>query len=380
VIVPSACKHRQRLLGTAPLRQTWNRPISKADGPPPPPDPDWLLAIADKAGPTVAAAFLEALRRVRNTIKEEMLRDAIERGDVAGAMRALGVEAELTDALKPGLTTPLEDVFIQAGRKTTARTLGVRAGMSFNLTNPHAATFLRNYDFGLIQQVSQDTRDGIRRVIEDAFKMGGHPYEQARKIRESLGLTENQAAAVDNFERMLRNKDRTALTRARRDRRHDPTLNRALGPNADRELTDEQITTMVNRYRNNTIRDRAETISRTETMRASNTAMQLAWRQAVDNGLLAGQDTRRYWLVTPDDRLCEYCEQVPDMNPDGVMLDGYFQTPFGPILAPPLHPNCRCITYIDQEEEDDIGDDDDIQHEEITDREAAIAREKQKQS
>jgi len=51
-------------------------------------------------------------------------------------------------------------------------------------------------------------------------------------------------------------------------------------------------------------------------------------------------------MVTPDDRLCEYCEAVPDMNPDGVPLGGQFQTPLGPVDGPTLHPQCRCIVYL----------------------------------
>ena len=199
----------------------------------------------------------------------------------------------------------------------------------------------------MIRDISQQTRDGIRTVIQNAFAMGGHPYEQARQIRESIGLTDDQAQAVTNFENLLRTKDRAALTRAMRDRRHDPTLERALGAGADRTLSDEQIATMVNRYRNRAILNRAQMIARTETMRASNAAQNMAWGQAADQGLLNRTALRRFWLVTPNDRLCEYCEQVPDMNEDGVPLDGYFDTPYGPAMYGPLHPLCRCITYID---------------------------------
>ena len=347
MILPHACRKHARTLGSRPRRQTWARGgLAKADSPDTP-DHEWLLEIADNAAPATKAAFLEALRRVRNAAKEAELRDAIARGDVNAAMRALGVEEGLSESLKPGLTKPLEDAFIAAGRATPAKTMGVHVGMSFNLTNPNTATFLRNYDFGLIRDISQQTRDGIRTVIQNAFAMGGHPYEQARQIRESIGLTDDQAQAVTNFENLLRTKDRAALTRAMRDRRHDPTLERALGAGADRTLSDEQIATMVNRYRNRAILNRAQMIARTETMRASNAAQNMAWGQAADQGLLNRTALRRFWLVTPDDRLCEYCEQVPDMNEDGVPLDGYFDTPYGPAMYGPLHPLCRCITYID---------------------------------
>lgn len=339
-------KHAPRAIGdTRVMRNTWGGPLSKASGPDAP-DPDWLLAAADKAAPAVRAAFLEALRRVRGSIKEADLIDAISRGDVGAALRALGLDRGLPDALKPGMMRPLEDAFINTGRATPERTLGVTFGMRFDLTNPNTATFLRNYDFNLIRQISDDTRTGIRTVISNAFAQGGHPYEQARIIRDGIGLTEGQADAVDNFRELLVSRDRQAMTRMLRDRRFDPTLDAALGANPDKDLSDEHIERMVSRYRERMLNMRATTIARTETIRASNAAQDMAWAQAADAGLLDRVTTRRYWLVTPDDRLCQYCERTEMLNAKGVPLGQPFDTPFGPMAFPPLHPNCRCVAYI----------------------------------
>ena len=107
---------RQRLpLGKSGHRpQTWGGVLAKADQNTPDPsqvDPDWLLEIADQAKPAVRAAFLEALRRVRNTVQDVELRDAVQRGDVQAALRALGIDDALPAALKPGMTkggTPVQ--------------------------------------------------------------------------------------------------------------------------------------------------------------------------------------------------------------------------------------------------------------------------------
>lgn len=85
---------------------------------------------------------------------------------------------------------------------------------------------------------------------------------------------------------------------------------------------------------------RADTIARTETMTASNAGQRETWDQAVDAGVLTG-DERQEWIVTPDDRLCPICEGLDgetaalgeSFNVDGDELDG-----------PPAHPNCRCTT------------------------------------
>lgn len=84
---------------------------------------------------------------------------------------------------------------------------------------------------------------------------------------------------------------------------------------------------------------RAETIARTETMRASNEGQREAWDQAVEDGLLTGNE-KQEWIVTPDDRLCPECEPFDGVTAD---LDGTFVAEDGTESdGPPLHPNCRC--------------------------------------
>ena len=83
---------------------------------------------------------------------------------------------------------------------------------------------------------------------------------------------------------------------------------------------------------------RAETIARTETMKASNAGQQEAWDQAVDAGLLTGSE-QQVWIVTPDDRLCPICEPLDGQEQD---LGGKFDTELGKVDGPPAHPRCRC--------------------------------------
>lgn len=88
---------------------------------------------------------------------------------------------------------------------------------------------------------------------------------------------------------------------------------------------------------------RAEEIARTETMTASNAGQQQAWSQAVDDGLLTGQE-KQEWIVTPDDRLCPECE---DMDGEQAGLDEPFHSrEYGDVDVPPLHPRCRCTVGI----------------------------------
>lgn len=80
---------------------------------------------------------------------------------------------------------------------------------------------------------------------------------------------------------------------------------------------------------------RAQLIARTESMRAVHEGQREAWDQAVDEGLLTGEE-RRVWIVTPDDVLCPICEAL---DGETATLDGTYTED---VEAPPAHPNCRC--------------------------------------
>lgn len=84
---------------------------------------------------------------------------------------------------------------------------------------------------------------------------------------------------------------------------------------------------------------RAQTIARTETMKASNQGQKELWEQATEKGLLTGKEQQE-WIVTPDDRLCDVCEP---MDGETAPMDGQFRLNTGEdVDGPPAHPNCRC--------------------------------------
>lgn len=84
---------------------------------------------------------------------------------------------------------------------------------------------------------------------------------------------------------------------------------------------------------------RAETIARTETMDASNEGQQEAWDQAVEEGLLKG-DENQVWIISNDERLCPICASLEDqLAPLGEIFTSDEGDEFD---GPPAHPRCRC--------------------------------------
>lgn len=336
-----------RTLQFQKLHRTWRTPVEKAAGADPEEQYQWLHDIADSQLDTVRKAFLAAIDRIRGTVKQKELEAAIATGSVEKVVAVLDLDRQIADAIRVDVLPTLEDATIEAGRQAPAASMpkGGELRMRFDLANPNATKYLQSYDFNLIKQISDDTRTAVRGVVQNAFANGGHPYEQAKQIKEMIGLTDKQAQSVANFRRMLEEGDRGALTRALRDKRHDPVLRRALGELGE-GLDQDQIETMVGRYANNALKARAETIARTETINAAQAGQQLSWEQAAQKGFFERTKVRQGWLVTPDDRLCIWCAVVPEMNIGGVPLGGYFKTPLGPVLRPTLHPQCRCSLYL----------------------------------
>jgi hypothetical protein len=204
-------------------------------------------------------------------------------------------------------------------------------------------------------------------------------------LKQIVGLTEKQAQAVANFRAELetfherktgggyglgKKIDRVngaqvfkpdasgkpkdgILERRLRDFRFDGQLKRAAAQG--KPLTEAQIDKMVTAYANKFRKFRANTIARTESMRALSMGTQEAWRQAAMEGKVDETLIRRFWKVAHDERTCEVCAPVPGMNPDGVGLAVPFATPKGPVMLPPLHPNCRCHPFIRQLEPQELG-------------------------
>jgi hypothetical protein len=84
--------------------------------------------------------------------------------------------------------------------------------------------------------------------------------------------------------------------------------------------------------------DRALLIARHESMTAVSEGQREAWDQAVEEGLLTG-DEKRTWIVTPDDALCPICDGLDGQT---ASLDGTYTSDGEEYDGPPAHVACRC--------------------------------------
>ena len=280
----------------------------------------WLHNIADKGAPKLRAAVLRAFREGRAKVDSGAFIAAWRSGGASGVTRVMDNAFDaLTAAVKREAAPVWEDVFTRAARTAAGKATPLRGtvGFSFDMTNPQSIEYLRRYRMGLVREVTNETRLAIRDVVLRGFREGRTAEQMAAEIKNLVGLTRRQSTAAMNY--------RDALIEE----------GRAL----------PQITRMTEAYSNRVLNQRAETIARTETIRAAGAGREALWRQAQEQGVLVA-GARRYWIVTEDDRLCPICEAIPDMNPDGVGLNESFRTSDGPLMQEPAHPNCRCAVEL----------------------------------
>ncbi len=315
------------------------------------PSDDPLILAAERMEPGIRDAFIAALGSARDSVTLAEIVKAVEAGDAAEVMRAIGIEAKLAAAMEgEGLAAGVESVrdalraTFAAGAAAAKVQLprSVAVDLSFNLKNPAAVEFLNQYSFNLIKDVTQVTRDAIKQIVTRAFEQGGHPYEQARAIRDVIGLTPAQEQAVASYRAALESGGasdlRNALERALRDGRYDAGLLKAID-NAT-ALPQARVDKMVESYRKRFIEYRARTIARTESLRASNVGQYALHRQAMDQGLL-GADTLKSSEASGDDRTCIECLEIEDQEP--IPLDDEFTPGY---LYPPFHVDCRCSYHL----------------------------------
>lgn len=296
--------------------------------------------IAGRFEPKVQKTFVSAVGRLKDQIDMVELRQATASGNLSQIEMAAG-SGRLQAILLGG--GELEDSF-----KTTS-TLTGRAGMDvledvtgldaqFNARHPNVVLHAREQGSTLVAAVGDDVKEAIRIIVAAGADLGLTTTQQARAIREVVGLRPGHVMAPSNLADEIRAGHAAAATSRRLSAVDKARIRSHI---AKGTVTEEFIDEMRENYSFSLLNRRAQDIARTETLRSANFGQREAWRQAVEQEVLPA-NVRRVAVVTPDDRLRFTHAQVPQMNPNGVGLEEPFQTPFGPLMGPPWETNCRC--------------------------------------
>ena len=227
------------------------------------------------------------LRELERLIEQGLIEEAIQSASRAGAIRIYDGYAAVYNVAGRGGAKFIED--------------SLEVVIGFDQANFRAVRHLQEERLRFVREFTDEQRRATQSALSDGIERGLNPRAQARNFRSSIGLTEKQQSAVQNFRRLLyraSDGDAEALTRQLRDRRFDPTVRRSL--RTGEPLTRTQIEKMVGRYRERYVKYRSEVIGRTEALRAVHSANDEAYRQAIDEGHIQIQEVKRTWRIAPD--------------------------------------------------------------------------------
>ena len=260
-----------------------------------------------------------------------------------------GVLLEEVETAAARYADDLHAAFTRAGERTAAVVDAQLddALVRFEQTNYRAVARAEVNKYELVKGLSEESRTVVRRVVADGVEAGANPRVIARDIRDSIGLTDAQQQHVANYRRALEQADYSkAMGYELRDARSDKMLRRL--DRDDGRLSGEQIDRMVERYRKNYVAYRAETIARTEALRAAHEGADELFLQAINRGDLELEQLESMWNAGPRtkharDEHQAMDEQVqpfgePFVAPDGTTL----RYPGDPNAGARHTANCRC--------------------------------------
>lgn len=269
---------------------------------------------ADRMVPALRLAFLRVLEKLKRDLTGDELQQALESHDPY-ALARLGYWAVFTASLLPVWHEYVSKLILggaQVGSQSLPDSIGVQ--LRFDLSNPHVPQAIDTIVNDSLSRIVNANQAGIVKVLRDGYNEGVDAPTLARRIRQYVGSSDRDATALQTYRAGLETQE--------------------VAPGR----VDDLVADMAARQ----VRRRSTVIARTETIRASSAGQQIAWKEAQTAGLLDPKTVKRFWIVTPDDRLCPTCEAIPLAYPNGVGLDEWF----GDVQYPPAHVQCRCAVAL----------------------------------
>lgn len=280
--------------------------------------PRWrrIFAIADAAVGDLADQWQAWLRGLQRRLRSTDFTEVLAAPNILPASQLISqvVQTTLETPVRYDLPPVARGIVEEAGQATTEAIRPSIQAPPYVTGLPETALWIDQHVGVLIRDVSQTTMLTVRQTLQDGWREGLHPRVLARQLRGMTGLTPRQAGAIEKQAAKWQAEGMPAAS----------------------------VHKAVRQLQERAIRQRAETIARTETLAYSNYGAHSAVQQYVRRGVIDENSLVRNWIFTTDSKCCDDCASIPGMNPNGVGLNEEFQTPFGPLLLPPCHPRCRC--------------------------------------
>lgn len=296
--------------------------------------------IADKYDLRIREALNIVWENVRRSENLANLEYIIETQGVTGLLPILET---LPDELSAQLRPVIEDAISESGRVVVQvlPKAAVTAPVVFSLVTPQVSAYINNYVGQMIREVSDETVKAVQIAVNQGVVTGRNPRQIARDFRSSIGLTQRQEMTVQRL--------RSALEKGEAGYVNSLTTVTEGAKNAVSagKLSQDQMDKIVEQTRLRYVKQRTETIARTESLRAVSVGQDQAIRQGQVMGSISSELLKR-WLYRKDGRARDAHISAGETN-GWIPMNRPFSTPLGPLMFP-RDPNgsasntinCRC--------------------------------------
>jgi SPP1 gp7 family putative phage head morphogenesis protein len=242
--------------------------------------------------------------------RQREVADLLSRGQVDRVVAMLPTEPWLV--AQEQLAAELLGELLDAGSRVKLPTIEkATLEFSFDRGRPESVSWARQEAGNLISQITGEQRNVVRDVVALAGMGDADWGDVSREVQGSIGLTTQQAGWVSNY--------------------YDRAFSQQIRAGASPSQAAARARDASARYQTSVHRYRANTIARTETMRAASEGRMQAWNQGLTDGFISPLWDKE-WVAEAD--ACDICQGL-DRN--RVKVKESFS-----VGDPPAHPNCRC--------------------------------------
>lgn len=306
-------------------------------------------ALLDEHAPLIQAAFMASIADIRSQITLKLVVEALERGDIGGALDALNLERAAFSRVENAIAQAYNagGTAMTGNMPTLRDRAGARIVVRFDARNLSAEEWLRTHSSQLVTGIIEDQRISIRAALDTALQAGQNPNRAALDVvgrvnrvtgrREGglLGLTGPQAEYVASARAELSAGDpaslRSYLARSRRDKRFDRAVMKAI--NDGKGLDAATIDQIVGRYSDRLLELRGQMLARTETLTSIHAAKHEGFRQGLDKTNYPPEAVTRVWRSAGDNKVRHTHAAMNGQVVNG--LDTPFLSPSGAMLRYP---------------------------------------------
>lgn len=265
--------------------------------------------------PDVARAVLRAFEIIRENLTDAELVRIIDSGNLdrlfAEALNLsvmdrafIPFRQRIRDTTHTGFKYTLAD--LPKGGKVRGT-----IGLAFDTLAPQVIQGIRQLETKAITALQDSIRETVRAFIENGLRDGVNPRTIGKQIRGIVGMSPTQERNAARYAAKLAEESRPAA----------------------------QVERMVAAYRKRAAALNAETNARTATLDAMKLGQALAWKEAVDKGVVSGDRLVKVWKGVLDNR--ERDSHVA-MENQTVPYDAPYSN--GQMYCGQGEWNCRCVS------------------------------------